>query len=185
MTCTAVFMPLLQFVYRSLVDFIRRLYKHPVLAAQAGYHATARSATGDICDFQDGSMYEEAMKDPRFRSDPRNLLLGVITDGIQPHKQVQGYSMWPFLVTLFNLPPWMRYKLAVTTLLGIQAGSKSKRQYFSLSPVMQIIMDELKLLEHGVRVWDAHKQEWFTCHAKLVQVSSSPGQAWHPVPPTR
>ena len=84
---------LLQFVYRSLVDFIKRFYAHPVLAAHATYHATASSGPDVVSDFQDGAVYADAMKDMCFCHDPRNLLLGLITDGIQPFEDAAAYSI--------------------------------------------------------------------------------------------
>jgi hypothetical protein len=79
--------------------------------------------------------------------------------------------MWPLIATFFNFPPWMRYKLPITTLLGVQAGW-SKKRHFSLQPVLQVLMDELQLLDYGVDVFDANKQETVRIRAKLVRVSA-------------
>lgn len=158
-------------MHRSLVGFIHRIFGHVVLAKHVHHHAQQPASEGDdICDFRDGSTYADVQQDPRFAADPRNLMVGVITDGVQPFKEDKQYSMWPIMVTLYNFPPWKRYLLAVSTLVGIQAGRRTKRAYNWLQPVLQVLMDELKLLDCGVRVWDAYKREWFTCYAKLVQV---------------
>jgi hypothetical protein len=47
------------------------------------------------------------MKHPEFATDPRNLMLGLATDGSNPFGSMSNlYSMWPVLVTPYNLPPW-------------------------------------------------------------------------------
>jgi hypothetical protein len=47
------------------------------------------------------------MKHPEFATDPRNLMLGLATDGFNPFGSMSNlYSMWPVLVTPYNLPPW-------------------------------------------------------------------------------
>eukprot|EP00775_Hariotina_reticulata_P000311 gene312-523_t len=163
----------LQLVLRSLADFIERVYKHPELAKWAHYHADNVSRSNDVCDFQDGKAYQQAMQDERFRNDARNLLMALITDGVQPHKDDSKYSMWPLAATFYNWPPWLRYQLGVTTLLGVIPGSTLPMSALDLQPVLEIITDQLELLsKHGVQVWDAHKGEMFTCYVKLVQAIS-------------
>jgi hypothetical protein len=164
----------LQIVIRSLADFIERVFKHPELAKSVHCHADHVSGSGDVFDFQDGKAYADAMKDERFKSDARHLLMGLITDGVQPHKDDSKYSMWPLAATFYNWPPWLRYQLGVTTLLGVLPGSSLPLSSLDLQPVLEIITDQLELLgKYGVEVWDAHKKEMFTCYMKLVQVSSS------------
>jgi len=44
---------------------------------------------------------------PDFAKEPRNLILGLATDGFNPFsEQNSRYSMWPVLVVPYNLPPW-------------------------------------------------------------------------------
>ena len=74
------------------------------------YHSKRVNQDGDYCDFQDGTIYDTVMKeDPDFRSDPRHLLLGFVTDGVQPFAGNNKYSMWPMLVTFYNFPPNIRW----------------------------------------------------------------------------
>ena len=45
-------------------------------------------------------------KYPDFALDPRNLRLGLATDGFSPFVNMSNsYSMWPVLVIPYNLPP--------------------------------------------------------------------------------
>ena len=54
----------------------------------------------------------EAWKDfdrqhPMFAMDPRNVRLGLATDGFNPFGNMStAYSMWPVILMPYNLPPW-------------------------------------------------------------------------------
>ena len=44
--------------------------------------------------------------DPEFALDPRNIRIGLATDGFTPFStSVSPYSCWPVFVTPYNLPP--------------------------------------------------------------------------------
>lgn len=163
----------MQLVYRPIAALIRRIFQHPVLAGLATYHAEhPRSAANDVCDFQDGAVYaEDILGDPAFAADPRNLTAALVTDGMQPYQDDRKYSMWPVVITFYNFPPHVRYKLAVTSLLCVVPGSRLDYSTLNLQHVLQIPVDEFKLLRFGLRLQDASRNnESFTCRAKLVQV---------------
>ncbi|KAL0427435.1 UNVERIFIED_CONTAM: hypothetical protein Slati_2918300 [Sesamum latifolium] len=45
---------------------------------------------------------------PNFAAEPRNVRLGLCTDGFAPHAQYgRTYSCWPVILTPYNLPPGM------------------------------------------------------------------------------
>ncbi|KAA0041519.1 transposase [Cucumis melo var. makuwa] len=45
---------------------------------------------------------------PDFGFQPRNLRLGLSTDGINPYGDLSTkYSCWPVIATIYNLPPWL------------------------------------------------------------------------------
>lgn len=171
-----------QLHYRSLVAWLRRLFAHPVLAQQATYHASHRSVLGDVCDFQDGSVYtDDILGDPAFAADPRNIFGALVTDGLQPFSDDAKYSMWPIVFTPYNFPPHVRYLLGLTTLLCVIPGSRQPASRISLQHVMQIVMDEVELLSYGVYVQDASKppnQARFLCRLKLVQVGICVLRGW-------
>ncbi|KAF5481180.1 hypothetical protein F2P56_001853 [Juglans regia] len=46
-------------------------------------------------------------KHPRFAQDPRNVRLGLASDGFNPFNNMsKPYSIWPVLLVPYNLPPW-------------------------------------------------------------------------------
>nr|GEZ16711.1 hypothetical protein [Tanacetum cinerariifolium] len=54
-----------------------------------------------------------------FVVEPRNVLLGLAADGFNPFDNLsQSYSMWPVILTTYNLPPWLciKAKLGVETI---------------------------------------------------------------------
>jgi len=57
----------------------------------------------------DGKAWEDFDKWwPNFAEDPRNLRLGLATDGFNPFSNMSSsYSMWPVFVIPYNLPPWL------------------------------------------------------------------------------
>ncbi|KAL3533167.1 hypothetical protein ACH5RR_006688 [Cinchona calisaya] len=47
----------------------------------------------------------------RFAEDPRNVRLGLATDGFNPFGNMNNsYSTWPIIVMPYNLPPWLCMK---------------------------------------------------------------------------
>ena len=46
-----------------------------------------------------------------FAAEPRNIILGLATDGMNPFKTLSvSHSTWPVVVVPYNLPPWMCMK---------------------------------------------------------------------------
>ncbi|GJW10121.1 hypothetical protein Tco_1575948 [Tanacetum coccineum] len=46
-----------------------------------------------------------------FAAEPRNVRLGLAADGFNPFGNLsQSYSMWPVILTTYNLPPWLCMK---------------------------------------------------------------------------
>lgn len=99
----------MQMIIRSIADFIQRVFKNEKLAELVTYHAEHISDNGDILDFQDGETYKHLMQDDRFKNDPRNLMMALIADGVQPWTEDNKYSIWPIAATFYNWPPWLRY----------------------------------------------------------------------------
>jgi hypothetical protein len=159
-----------QFYYRSLSCWVKTMFSTSAIASKVSYHASHRNNNGEICDFQDGEVYAKAMQDRRFANEPRNLLLGLVTDGFLPFADDKKYSCWPLVITCYNFPPWARYLLGMTTLLGVVPGSRLDGSKLNLQPFLQILVDEILFIDTvGLEVYDKHKGEYFTCHVKLVQ----------------
>ncbi|GJT19523.1 pyruvate kinase, cytosolic isozyme [Tanacetum coccineum] len=66
------------------------------------------------------------MKYPNFAKEPRNVRLGLCADGFNPFGNLsQTYSMWPVILTTYNLPPWLCMKESNFMLTLLIPGPKS------------------------------------------------------------
>ena len=76
------------------------------------WHAKNPAKEGELRHPSDGEAWKYFdLKHPEFAVDPRNVRLGLSTDGFNPfgHSSVP-YSCWPVIVTPYNLPPEMCMK---------------------------------------------------------------------------
>ena len=67
-----------------------------------------RSDDGVMVHPSDGYAWKEFNRmRPNFAADPRNVRLGLCTDGFCPFNMMSNaYSCWPEIVTVYNLPLW-------------------------------------------------------------------------------
>lgn len=142
---------------------------------------------GIIKDFFDGQAYKQLLQEwQQLKEDPRNMMLALITDGVQPFKDDKGYSIWPIAIMPLNVPPTLRASL--TSIMCIVPGTRMLEDDegpLDLNPYLEVLVDELWWLDRqGVIVEDASKPpsdeqlqqdpsargERFRCYARLVQV---------------
>ncbi|WMV19289.1 hypothetical protein MTR67_012674 [Solanum verrucosum] len=103
-----------------------------------------------------------------FAQEPRNIRLGLATDGFNPFGNMStSYSMWPVILAPYNLPPWkcMKDPLMIMSLLipGPQAPGKDIDVY------LRPLIDELKeLWNDGVETFDASTGKCFKMHAAIL-----------------
>jgi hypothetical protein len=67
-----------------------------------------RKRSGELRHPSDGLAWKHFDQvNPDFASEPRNVRLGLCSDGFTPYTQVSAtsYSCWPVIVTSYNLPP--------------------------------------------------------------------------------
>ncbi|XP_060194586.1 uncharacterized protein LOC132623787 isoform X2 [Lycium barbarum] len=103
-----------------------------------------------------------------FAQEPRNIRLGLATDGFNPFGNMStSYSMWPVILAPYNLPPWKCFKdpFMIMSLLipGPQAPGKDIDVY------LRPLIDELKeLWNDGVETFDTSTGECFKMHAAVL-----------------
>ena len=92
-----------------------------------------------------------------FFSDPRDIALGLSTDGFGPFKKCTK-TAWPLIIFNYNLPPKERFKKENIISLGTIPGPKKPGDMDSfLWPLVQ----ELLQLEIGVSAFDSIAQVSF------------------------
>nr|GFC81628.1 hypothetical protein [Tanacetum cinerariifolium] len=75
--------------------------------------------------------------------EPRNVRLGLAADGFNPFGNLsQSYSMWPVILTTYNLPPWLCMKESYFMLTLLIPGSKSVGK--DIDVYLRPLIDDLK-----------------------------------------
>ena len=105
---------------------------------------------------------------PGFAAEPRNVRLGLAADGFNPFGEISlSYSMWPVVLTAYNLPPWLCMKKEYLMLTLLIPGPHSPGK--DMDVFLQPIVEELKeLWETGFRVRDGANDEVFRLRAALL-----------------
>ena len=68
-------------------------------------------------------------EDLEFGNDPRNIVLGASTDGVNPFgSQRSTHSMWPVFVWMYNHPPWMCMKRKYIHMSMLSERAKTTRE---------------------------------------------------------
>ncbi|GJY78866.1 transposon, En/Spm-like protein [Tanacetum coccineum] len=104
---------------------------------------------------------------PEFSSDPRNVRLGITSDGFNPFRTMNvSYSIWPVFVIPYNLPPWYVMKQSnfiLSLLIPCPKGPANKIDVY-----MQPLIKELEdLWEKGVETFDVATKQMFRLKAAV------------------
>ncbi|KAL4289583.1 hypothetical protein GQ457_14G021380 [Hibiscus cannabinus] len=106
-------------------------------------------------------------KFPRFAGDPRNVRLGLASDGFNPFKIMStSYSTWPVVLVPYNLPPWICMKQSSFILSMIIPGEKGPGNDIDI--YLQPLIEELRQLWVGVETFDVLKKDNFNLRAALL-----------------
>nr|GEW46944.1 hypothetical protein [Tanacetum cinerariifolium] len=109
-----------------------------------------------------------------FSKEPRNVRLGLAANGFNPFGNLsQAYSMWPVILTTYNMPPWLCMKESsfMKTLLIPGPKSLGKDIYVYLRPLIEdlkVFRSVCKLI--GLRSFirfdaqELKKVKWYVLH---------------------
>lgn len=90
-------------------------------------------------------------KYPDFEAEPRNVRLGLAAEGFNPmEKKSLLYSMWPVVLTTYNLCPWLCMKSEYMVLTMFILGRKSPRK--DMDVFLPPLIEELNELWQGDRL---------------------------------
>ncbi|GJT45228.1 transposon ty3-I gag-pol polyprotein [Tanacetum coccineum] len=85
-------------------------------------------------------------KYPDFAKEPRNVRLGLAADGFNPFGNLsQAYSMWPVILTTYNLPPWLCMKESSFMLTLLIPGPKSQARTL----ILPTRVEGINIRRHG------------------------------------
>lgn len=151
---------------------LQRLFLSSKTASSMTWHEDGRTKDGLMRHPADSVAWKDFdLKYPNFSCDPRNVRLGLASDGFNPFKTMTiAHSTWPVILVPYNLPPWMCMKQPKLSLLI--PGPKGLGN--KLDVYMQPLVEELKeLWEIGRKTFDAYKNESFQMAVIIWTINDS------------
>ncbi|KAL0533744.1 hypothetical protein IC582_027787 [Cucumis melo] len=105
---------------------------------------------------------------PIFASDPRNVRLGLASNGFNPFGQMSMlYNMWHVILLPYNLPPWKCMKETNFFMSLLIPGPRSPGR--EIDVYLQPLIEELKeLWTFGVRTYDSLTGQFFQLSVVLL-----------------
>lgn len=169
--------PRKQFEYLPLIPRLKALAASTTYSTAMRYrahdHAPEPGVTKDIFD---GTHYrnlkgKQVHIDDKpipawFFNDPRDIALGLSTDGFGPFKH-RTQTSWPIIIFNYNLPPDVRFHLRNIISVGNIPGP---RKPWDADSFLYPLIQEAIQLEIGVTAFDALSQSIFLLRAFLIAV---------------
>jgi hypothetical protein len=148
--------------YLPLKSRLQRLYLSQKTAKHMRWHKEGiRNNIGCMSHPFDGTAWKALDHyDPSFARDPRNVRVGLATDGFTPfNSNAAPYSCWPVITIPYNLPPSLCMKDEYVFFTLIIPGPDNPGK--CLNMFMQPLIDELHDLWNGVRTYDSSTKAYF------------------------
>jgi len=143
------------------------LYKNKAYTESMQYQAQYKSDPNKVCDIFDSTSYCEQKKKHvfvdgkcyphKFFDDPRDITLGLSTDGFTPFCCCKN-TCWPIILFNYNLPSDIQFHLAYILCVTIIPGLKNPKDFDSF---LWPLVKELLQLELGLRAYDMAQSEIF------------------------
>ncbi|XP_024009926.1 uncharacterized protein LOC112085133 [Eutrema salsugineum] len=149
--------------YLPLTERLKRLYQSERTASAMRWHAE-HTSDGEIAHPSDAKAWKHFQSIyPTFAYEARNIYLGLCTDGFNPFgKHGRQYSLWPVIVTPYNLPPSLCMKREFLFLTILVPGPEHPKRAFDV--FLQPLIYELQMLwKHGVEAFDVSCQQNLPC----------------------
>ncbi|XP_068486941.1 uncharacterized protein [Phaseolus vulgaris] len=163
--------------YFPLKSRLQRMFMSSKIAEHMRWHASESTDEGILRHPRDSEAWKSFdFKHPQFSSDPRNVRLGLATDGFNPYGNLStSHSIWPVVLIPYNLPPWMCMKQSSFILSMIIPGKRAPGN--DIDVYLQPLIEELKeLWNTGVKTFDSYGNEVFDMHAAILwTISDFPG----------
>ena len=164
------------FIPRLMAFFLNQELNKRMRYRSEGHPKARADKSGHMSDVFDGTHYRDLLEKEvtidghglghTYFSDPRDIALGLGTDGVNPWRRRKS-TFWPILLYNFNLPPEERFHDNNAICVGEVPGpGKPKDMDSFLYPLVQ----ELLKLSVGVQAYDVVEGEMFTLRAYLITV---------------
>ncbi|CAM6082121.1 unnamed protein product [Calypogeia fissa] len=149
--------------YFPLIPRLRHQFRCAELAEYMVWHSQNRSdmsANPAVMRMMVDSPTNRFIEDRwgEFKTDPRHVRLGLAANGISPFAlagRARPYSVWPIVLTNYNIPPWMAMKKGHLILSTIIPGPKQVKK---IDVYLQPLIEELQELWKGVDCYDGRER---------------------------
>lgn len=155
--------------YFPIIPRLRRMFRDIEKAEQLRWHNTHKSTDGKMRHPVDSLAWKKVdSKWPSFAEEPRNIRLGLSSDGFNPFGDLSSqYSCWPVLLVNYNLPPSICMSKENMMLTLLIPGPKQPGN--DIDVYLQPLIDDLKKLWiEGVETYDAFTKSNFNLKAVLM-----------------
>jgi hypothetical protein len=154
--------------YFPLIPRLKRMYMCSKTATNMRWHKEELVDDGYMRHPADSKEWKNFDKNfPSFASDARSVRLGLASDGFNPFGHMStSYSIWPVVIVMYNLPPWMCMKDPYMITSMLIPGPKAPGN--DIDVYLQPLIDELIELWGGVEAYDASAKCKFTLKAALL-----------------
>ncbi|GJV27723.1 putative reverse transcriptase domain, ribonuclease H-like domain, aspartic peptidase domain protein [Tanacetum coccineum] len=157
--------------YFQIIPRLQRLYKSSHTTKDTIWHATGKcTELGKMQHPVDGGAWKKFdTKYLDFAKEPRNVRLGLAADGFNLFGNLsQAYSMWPVILTTYNLPPWLCMKESSFMLTLLIPGPKSPGK--DIDVYLRPLIEDLKVLwdRKGVETIDVASGQKFNMRAMVL-----------------
>ncbi|XP_026383727.1 uncharacterized protein LOC113279240 [Papaver somniferum] len=153
----------------SLIKRLQRFYSIPWIAEAFYWHHREKSDMNVMRHPVDSSAWQCADNfSPEFAKEPRNVTLGISTDGFNPNGCFGlSHSCWPVILCPYNLPPSMCMNREFSMLCLLISGPRAPGKYIDV--YLQPLIDELlQLWNQGVITYDSYTKTEFLMKARLL-----------------
>nr|XP_017246139.1 PREDICTED: uncharacterized protein LOC108217761 [Daucus carota subsp. sativus] len=156
--------------YFPLTARLQRLFMAKKTAECMRWHHDRLIVEGELSHPADGDEWKQFdRRFPNFAKDMRNVRLGLSSDGFDPFRDphAQGYTVWPVIVVVYNLPPSMCTKAPYMFMPLLIPGPNDPTK--DLHVYLRPLIDELKILwSTGVETYDKLSCTNFMMKAALM-----------------
>lgn len=155
--------------YFPLAPQLQRLYLSQHTAESMIWHAEHRPKDEVLRHPVDSMVWSKLDSiDSNFGSEARNVRLGLASDGFNSFGTMsQSQSIWPVVMSVYNLPPWLCMKKPYLMLSLLIPGPTSPGNNIDI--YLQPLIDEFKSLwDEGITTYDAFKKEIFKMRAAVM-----------------
>ncbi|XP_071718785.1 uncharacterized protein [Rutidosis leptorrhynchoides] len=154
--------------YLPIIPRLKRLFANEKDAKLLHWHAEDRKNDGKMRHVVDLLQWKNIDKDfGEFGDEIRNIRFGLSSDGINPFEDLSSrHSMWPVLLCIYNLPPWLCMKRKYIMMSLLIQGPKQPGNDIDVY-LQQLVDDMIELWTTGIHVYDAYKKEYFQLRAML------------------